>query len=398
MQRPQKPTLVPFRPICWCFPWSNFWRFSPGFGANRIKVGLLVLSQAVPPESTVGTWKIPVSAKVPRFAPWSNFWRFYPDCKSRALLRLGFCANRIKVGLLVLLQAVPPESTVGTWKIPALAKVPRFAPWSNFWRFSPDCLGLVPTASKSVCWCFRRPFHPNPLLEPGKYQHQQKCLVLLPGATFGVFPRLQVEGCPALGFSANRIKVGPLVLSQAVPPESTVGTWKIPALAKVPRIAPWSNFWRFSPDCLGLVPTASKSVCWCFRRPFHPNPLLEPGKYQHQQKCLVLLPGATFGVFPRLQVEGCPALGFSANRIKVGPLVLSQAVPPESTVGTWKIPASAKVPRFAPWSNFWRFPPDCKSRALLCLGFCANRIKVGLLVLSQAVPPKSTLEPGKYQR
>ena len=149
---------------------------------------------------------------------------------------LGFGANRIKVGLLVLSQAVPPESTVGTWKIPALAKVPRFAPWSNFWRFSPDWksrallrLGLVPITSKSGCWCFRRPFHPNQLLEPGKYQRQQKCLVLHPGATFG-------------GFYPD---------------------WKSRAHLR-----------------LGLVPIASKSVCWCFRRPFNPNPLLEPGKYQ----------------------------------------------------------------------------------------------------------------------
>ena len=103
-----------------------------------------------------------------------------------------------------------------------------------------------------------------------------------------VLPRLQVEGSSALWFGANRIKVGLLVLTQAIPPESTNGTWKIPTLAKVPRFAPCSKFWRFSPDCkstalptLGLVWIVSKSFCCCFRRPFHPNPLLEPGKSQH---------------------------------------------------------------------------------------------------------------------
>ena len=79
---------------------------------------------------------------------------------------------------------------------------------------------------------------------------------------------------------------------------------------------------------------ASKSACWWFRRPFHPNPLLEPGKYQHYQKYVVLHQGATFGVIPKLHVEGTPDLGFGANRIKVGLLVLSQAIPPESTDGT----------------------------------------------------------------
>ena len=182
---------------------------------------------------------------------------------------LGFGANRIKVGPLVLSQAIPPESTDGTWKIPALAKVPRFAPWSNFWRFSPDWksrahlrLGLVPIASKSACWCFRRPLHPNPRWNLENTSLSKSALCCSLEHLLAVFPRL-------LGFGANRIKVGPLVLSQAIPPESTGGTWKIPASAKVPRFTPWSNFWRFSRDCklrallrLGLVPIASKSVCW----------------------------------------------------------------------------------------------------------------------------------------
>ena len=103
-----------------------------------------------------------------------------------------------------------------------------------------------------------------------------------------VFPRLQVNSSSDLGFGMNRLKVVLLVLLQAIPSESTVGSWKILALAKVPRFAPWSIFWLFCRDCkskallrFGLVQIVSKSVCWYFRRPFHPNQLMEPGKYQH---------------------------------------------------------------------------------------------------------------------
>ena len=234
---------------------------------------------------------------------------------------LGFGANRIKVGLLVLSQAIPPESTVGTWKIPASVKSAPFCTLEQL---------------------------------------------------LAVLPRLEVEGSPALGFGANRIKVGLLVLWQAVRPESTVGTWKIPASAKVPRFAPWSNFWRFPPDCnsrallrLGLVPIASsRSVgafagrstrihCWNLEN----TSVSKSASYCSLEQLLA--------VFPR-------QLGFGANRIKVGLFVLSPAIPSESTVGTWKIPASAKVPRLASWSNFWRFSPNCKSRALLRLVWCQS--------------------------
>ena len=348
--------------------------------------------------------------------------------------------------------------------------MPHDATWRKFWRFSPDCkstalptLGLVWIVSKSVCYCFRRPFHPNPLLEPGKYQHLQKYVVLLPGATFGGFPviasrghscawvwckshqslsvgpiaghstrinwwnlenasisksaswrsleqllavfhRLQVEGSPALGFDGNRITVVLLVLSQAIPSESTVGTWKIPAWAKMPSFAPGSNFWR-------CPKTASRGLSW---------PLV--WYESHQRRSVGAFAGHSIwihcwnlentsiskstsfcsleqllAVFPWLQVEGSPALGFGAKRIKVGLLVLSQAIPPESTDGTWKIPALAKVPHDAPWSNRFLFSPNCKSTALPTLGLVGIVSKSFCWCFYRPFHLNPLLEPGKYQ-
>ena len=284
--------------------------------------------------------------------------------------------NRIKVVLLLLSQAIPSKSTLGTWKIPALAKVPGFAPGSNFWRYpktasrghswpwvwckSHQSRSVGPFTGHSIrihCWNLENT------------SMSKKCRVLGQGATFGVVPKLQVEVSRDLGFSRNRIKVGLLVLSQAISPESTDRTWKIPALAKVPCFAPGSNFWlcpktaslglswpwvwyeshqsrsvaafaghsiqihswnlenpsisksagfcareqllALSQNCksralltLGLVQIASKSVCWSFHRPFHPNPLLEPGKYQHEQKRPSFGPGSNFWRCPQTASRG----------------------------------------------------------------------------------------------
>ena len=203
--------------------------------------------------------------------------------------------NRIKVVLLVLLQAIPSESTLGTWKIPALAKVPGFAPGSNFWRYpktasrghswpwvwckSHQSRSVGPFTGHSIrihCWNLENT------------SMSKKCPVLGQGATFGVVPKLQVEVSRDLGFSRNRIKVGLLVLSQAISPESTDRTWKIPAWAKNAEFWAREQLLALSPNCksrslvtLGLVGIASKSVCWSSRRLFHPNQLIEPGKYQH---------------------------------------------------------------------------------------------------------------------
>ena len=319
--------------------------------------------------------------------------------------------NRIKVVLLLLSQAIPSKSTLGTWKIPALAKVPGFAPGSNFWRYPKTaCRGH----SWPWVWC---------------KSHQSRSVGTFAGHStrinwwnlintsisksaswrsleqvLAVFPRLQVDSSPDLGFSMNRIKVGLLLLSQAIPSKSTLGTWKIPAWAKMQSFAPGSNFWR-------CPKTASRGLSW-------PWVWYE----SHQSRSVGAFAGHSIrihcwnlentsitkstsfcslehllAVLPRLQVEGSPALWFGANLIKVGLLVLSQAIPPESTDGSWKILALAKVPRFAPWSIFWLFCRDCKSKALLRLGLVQIVSKSVCWYLRRPFHPNQLMEPGKYQ-
>ena len=319
--------------------------------------------------------------------------------------------NRIKVVLLLLSQAIPSKSTLGTWKIPALAKVPGFAPGSNFWRYpktasrghswpwvwckSHQSRSVGPFTGHSIrihCWNLENT------------SMSKKGRVLGQGATFGVVPKLQVEVSRDLGFSRNRIKVGLLVLSQAISPESTDRTWKIPALAKVPCFAPGSNFWLCPKTAsLGLSwpwvwyeSHQSRSVgafaghsirihCWNLENPS----ISKSTSFCSLEQLLAVLPW--------LHVQGSPALGFGANRIKVGLLILSQGIPPESTDATWKIPALAKVPHDAPWSNFWLFSPNCKSRALLRLGLVQIASKSVCWSFRRPFHPDQLMEPGKYQ-
>ena len=66
----------------------------------------------------------------------------------------------------MLLQAIPPESSVRNGKIPVLADYPNFAPWSNFWRFfgrlQDDAALRLPLdriAPNSVSWAFAGHFN-----------------------------------------------------------------------------------------------------------------------------------------------------------------------------------------------------------------------------------------------
>ena len=168
-----------------------------------------------------------------------------------------------------------PEATFGGF--PQTASQGLSGPWVWYESHQSRSVGAFAGHSTRIVWWN---LENTNISKSGSWRSLEKVLA--------VFPRLQVDSSPDLGFSMNRIKVVLLVLLQAIPSESTVGTWKISALAKVPHDAPWSNFWRFSPGCksrallpLGLVQIASKSICWYFRRPFHPNQLVEPGKYQH---------------------------------------------------------------------------------------------------------------------
>ena len=148
-----------------------------GFGANRIKVGPLVLSQAIPPESTDGTWKIPASANVPSFAPWSNFWRFFGRLKDDAVLRLS-------------LDRITPNSVswafeghftrIGCWrrKNTSISRLPQFCSLDQllaFFRPAPRrrCPALTsgPNYTKLGFLCLCRPFHLNRALETGRHHY-----------------------------------------------------------------------------------------------------------------------------------------------------------------------------------------------------------------------------------
>ena len=100
-------------------------------GPNCTKLGFPVLLQAIPPESSVGNGKTPLLADWRGFG---RFWRFFGWLQDDAALRLPL--DRIAPNsVLGLLQAIPPESSVRNGKIPVSADYPNFAPWSNFWRF-----------------------------------------------------------------------------------------------------------------------------------------------------------------------------------------------------------------------------------------------------------------------
>ena len=146
----------------------------------------LGLLQAIPPESSVG------NGKTPLLADWHGFGGFLAG--SNSTLPFAYPWTELhQTRFLWLLQAIPPELGVGSGKIPVLADYPNFAPWSIFGVFS---AGSKTTLSCAYLWT---------------ELHQTR----FPG------------------------------LLQAIPPESSVRIGKIPVLADYPNFAPWSNFWRF---------------------------------------------------------------------------------------------------------------------------------------------------------
>ena len=91
----------------------------------------------------------------------------------------------------VLLQAIPPESSVGNGKTPLLVDWHGFGVFLAFFLLAPRgrCLSPSPgpNCTKLGFLGFCRPFHRNWVLEAEKYQYYQITPILLPGATFGVF-------------------------------------------------------------------------------------------------------------------------------------------------------------------------------------------------------------------
>ena len=205
---------------------------------------------------------------------------------------LGFSRNRIKVGLLVLSQAISPESTDRTWKIPALAKVPCFAPGSNFW--------LCPkTASLGLSW---------PWVWYESYQ-SRPCFA--PGSNFWLCPKTASLGLswPWVWYESYQSRSVAAFAGHSI----QIHSWNLenPSISKSAGFCAREQLLALSQNCksralltLGLVQIASKSVCWSFHRPFHPNPLLEPGKYQHEQKMPSFGPGSNFWRCPQTASRG----------------------------------------------------------------------------------------------
>ena len=140
----------------------------------------LGLLQAIPPESSVG------NGKTPLLADWHGFGGFLAG--SNSTLPFAYPWTELhQTRFLWLLQAIPPELGVGSGKIPVLADYPNFAPWSIFGVFS---AGSKTTLSCAYLWT---------------ELHQTR----FPG------------------------------LLQAIPPESSVG------IGKTPLLADWHGFGGF---------------------------------------------------------------------------------------------------------------------------------------------------------
>ena len=91
-----------------------------------------VFLQAIPPESSVGNEKDTIISRLARF------WRFFGVFSAGSKTTLPFAypwTELHQTRFLGLLQAISPESGVGSGNIPVLPDYPNFAPWSNFWRF-----------------------------------------------------------------------------------------------------------------------------------------------------------------------------------------------------------------------------------------------------------------------
>ena len=160
-----------------------------------------VLLQAIPPESSVG------NGKTPLLADWHGFGGFLAVFLAGSKTTLPFAypwTESHQTRFLGLLQAIPPELGVGSGKIPVLADYPNFAPLSIFGVFS---AGSKTTLSCAYLWT---------------ELHQT------------MFP----------------------VFLQAIPPESSVGNGKTPLLADWHGFGGFLAVFRLAPRrrCPALTP------------------------------------------------------------------------------------------------------------------------------------------------
>ena len=143
--------------------------------------------QAIPPESSVGNGKTPLLADWHGFGVFFAFFRLAPRRRCPALT----CLDRITPNSVsCVLQAIPPESSVGNGKTPLLAD------WPHGFGSLEQLLVVFSAGSKTTLSC----------------------------------AYLWTE------LHQTRFPVGFL---QAIPPESSVGNGKTPLLAD------WHGIWRF---------------------------------------------------------------------------------------------------------------------------------------------------------
>ena len=188
-----------------------------------------------------------------------------------------------------LLQAIPPESSVGNRKTPLLADWHGFGGFMAVFRLAPrrrcPALTLGPNCTQLGFLGFCRPFHLNQALKTVKYQYKQITPILLPGATFGVFSAgsKTTLSCAYLWIELLQTRFPRLL--QAIPPESSFGNGKTPLLADWHGFGVFLAFFRLAPRrrCPSLTPgpNCTKLGFLGFCRPFHRNWVLEAEKYQY---------------------------------------------------------------------------------------------------------------------
>ena len=185
-----------------------------------------------------------------------------------------------------LLQAIPPESSVGNRKTPLLADWHGFGGFMAVFRLAPrrrcPALTLGPNCTQLGFLGFCRPFHLNQALKTVKYQYKQITPILLPGATFGVFSAgsKTTLSCAYLWIEVHQTRFPRLL--QAIPPESSIGNGKTPLLADWHGFGGFLAVFRLDPrrrcPALTLGPNCTQLGFVGFCRPFHRNKALKTGK------------------------------------------------------------------------------------------------------------------------
>ena len=342
---------------------ARFWRFFGGFSAGSSqttlpfvypwdRIALNSVSWAFAGHFTgIGCWKRKNTtiSRLPKCCYLKQllaFLRLAPKRRCLGAGRKNACAylwtELHQTRFPRLLQAIPPESSIGNGKTPLLADWHGFGGFLAVFRLEGQLqddaalrLPLARIAPNSVSWSFaghssgiKRCKRENTSIS----RLPQFCSLEQLWKRRAFFLQAPRRRCPALTSGPNYTKLAFPRLLQAIPPESSVGNRKTPLLAD------WHGFGGFLARGFSA---GSKTMLSCA----YPWPKLHPTRF----------------------------------------LRLLQAITPESSVENGKIPVLADYPNwvhFAPWSNFWRFfgrlqddavlrlPLDRITPNSLFLGFC----------------------------